>query len=318
MKNRKKTLFIAKLLLGVVLLLVLLIGDQNAANIVQILSSINFEFLFLLFGIGVALNWISCLKWSLFLRERGTDLPLLRLLNLYFIGKFFSNFMPSMVGGDLTRSYLLGQQIHSQSKSFASVFLERFTGLLALLILSIVFSLMNPMLMLEPKIFIAIGFVLIMLVFILGVFLNRRLLGVLVEKSQVAPSIHKFLKKIASFQDDILFFRNRYALVAKAMAYSFTFHIFASVNVYVCCLSINLYPSFKDIAVITPIILLLNIVPVSPNNLGWWEWTFSFLLVEAGAGKAEGLTVALILRVMTLLFSLVGGAVFLFEKHRGE
>ena len=87
-----------------------------------------------------------------------------------------------------------------------------------------------------------------------------------------------------------------------------------SVNVYLCCLAINFAPSFLDIAVITPVILLLNTLPVSPNNIGWWEWTFTILLAEAGAGPTEGLAVGLILRAISLLFSLTGGAFFLIGK----
>ena len=62
------------------------------------------------------------------LRERGVGLPFSRLFVLYLIGKFFNNFMPSMVGGDITRILLLGRQIGSQSRSAASVILERFTN----------------------------------------------------------------------------------------------------------------------------------------------------------------------------------------------
>jgi uncharacterized membrane protein YbhN (UPF0104 family) len=102
-------------------------------------------------------------------------------------------------------------------------------------------------------------------------------------------------------------FRHRRALLLKSLLFSFAFHFMAAVNVYVACLSIGLAPSFLDILVITPVILLLNLIPVSPNNLGWWEWCFSILLMDAGASAAEGLAVGLTIRAMTLCMSLVGG-----------
>jgi hypothetical protein len=209
---------------------------------------------------------------------------------------------------------LLGRQIHSQSQSLASVFLERFTGLIALIFLAISFSAVNPRLLSEPKIGIAVVFFSIAFLLLTVLLLNQGFLGWVAVKFGGRRIIAVALEKIRKVQQDILYFKGKYKLLSIAMLYSFAFHIMTSINVYLCCVAIDVFPSFMDIAVITPVILLLNILPVSPNNIGWWEWTFSFFLVEVGTGPAEGLAVALILRAMTLLFSLVGGALFLFEK----
>jgi len=305
---------LAKWLLGVALLTGLLLWDDNAQRLWQIMRSMGLRDISALLVVGLVLNWISCLKWRLFLKERGFNVSLARLLGLYFVGKFFNNFMPSMVGGDLTRTYLLGRQINSQSQSFASVFLERFTGLIALILLAVAFSLANPGLLSEPKIGIAIVSAALAFALFIALTLNRRFVEWAEARLGFIPSGPVVFKKIKKIQNDILYFKGKHKLLALAMMYSFGFHFMTSVNVFLCCVAIHVHPSFLDIAVITPIILLLNIIPVSPNNIGWWEWTFSYLLVEAGTGPAEGLAVGLILRGMTLLFSLVGGALFLFEK----
>jgi uncharacterized protein (TIRG00374 family) len=317
-KRLHQALSIGKLLLGVTLLAMLLLWDDNAQRLWALIRSIRLKWIFALLVLGMGLNWISCLKWRIFLTERGFTVSMPRLLGLYLVGKFFSNFMPSMIGGDLTRTYLLGRQINSQSQSFASVFMERFTGLVALILLAIFFSLLNPDLLGEPKIGIAI--VVISVTFIVGivVLLNQGFVDWAGKKFGFIPFATVFFGSIRKVQQDILYFQHKYKVLSIGMAYSFGFHFMASINVYLCCVAINIYPSFMDIAVITPVILLLNIVPVSPNNIGWWEWTFSFLLVEAGTGTAEGLAVGLILRAMTMAFSLIGGALFLFEKMSGK
>jgi hypothetical protein len=317
-KNVQRAALIGKMLLGGALLVGLLIWEDNAQRLWRVMRTIRPGDIFLLLFVGLVMNVISCLKWRLFLRERGYRVSLLRLLSLYFIGKFFNNFMPSMIGGDLTRTYLLGRQINSQSQSFASVFLERLMGLIALIVLAIVFSLANPHLLSEPKIGIGIVSVSFGFVLFIGILLNRGFLDWARMKFGVIPFTRVIFDKIKKVQNDILYFQGKYKLLAGAVAYSFVFHFMTSVNVYVCCLAIRVQPSFLDIAVITPIILLLNIIPVSPNNIGWWEWTFSFFLVEAGTGSAEGLAVGLILRGMSLFFSLIGGAFFLFEKSNNK
>ena len=313
-KNLHRALSICRLLLGVALLAGLLLWDDNAQRLWSLVRTVRPEIILVLFIVGLILNWISCLKWNLFLKERGFKVPLFRLLSLYFIGKFFSNFIPSMIGGDLTRTYLLGRQINSHSQSFASVFLERFTGLIALIVLAVFFFVINTKMLKEPTIGIAIVCIASGSLLSIGLLLN----GSLVEWFKARFSSVSFLKvifqKISVLQSDILYFKGKHALLLKAMAYSFGFHFMTSVNVYLCCLAINFAPSFLDIAVITPVILLLNTLPVSPNNIGWWEWTFTILLAEAGAGQTEGLAVGLILRAISLIFSLTGGALFLIGK----
>jgi uncharacterized protein (TIRG00374 family) len=260
------------------------------------------------------MNWVSCLKWNLFLKDRGITLSVNRLLQLYFIGKFFNNFMPSMIGGDLTRTYFLGRQINSQSKSLASVFLERFTGLIALIVLSLSFSLMNLHFLRQPMVGISIALITFGSVVFLFMLSNPQFIDKLSVQFAHRPTIARAFSKLKVVHNDILYFKDRYTVLLAAMVYSLIFHLLTSVTVYLCCLSIGFHPSFLEIAVITPIILLLTSIPVSPNNIGWWEWCFSVLLVEAGAGMAEGLVVALILRGLSLVFSALGGIFFLFER----
>ena len=311
---RKKLITAAKTVFGLSLLALLICWGDNPARLLDLATSIDGLDILWLCIISLALNWISSLKWGLFLKERGYRISPLRLLGLYFVGKFFSNFIPTTIGGDITRTYLLGRQINSQSQSLASVFLERATGFAALIMLALIFATFNPRLLFEPKIGIALAAVAIGFAAALTVILSRRWVRFLETHWGRVSAVNTLLAQLSKVQNEILYFKGRSRLLIKAMAYSFAFHLMTVVNVYIACAAIGLYPAFLDLAVVTPIILLLNVLPVSPNNIGWWEWTFSFLLVEAGAGSAEGLAVGLILRAITLLSSLAGGVVFLFER----
>jgi glycosyltransferase 2 family protein len=109
------------------------------------------------FAITYPLLGASCMKWRLFLRERGVVIGFHRLFRLYLVGSFFNNFLPSMVGGDLVRAYVLGKQIESHTHSLASVFLERFAGMIALVSLATASFLFNSELRQEPVVVISIG-----------------------------------------------------------------------------------------------------------------------------------------------------------------
>jgi uncharacterized protein (TIRG00374 family) len=306
--------FWLKLVLGIGLLAALLLWRDNGRRMVEHFARFRIEFVVLLLGAALVLNGVSCAKWQLFLRERGVRVGFMRLFNLYLIGKFASNFMPSMIGGDLTRIYLLGRQIASHSQSAASVFMERFTGLIALVCLVLAFAALNPDLLQEPHIAATVAAVALGCVALLALLRAPRLLDWVAERLAWVPGARRVFPRLQRLHQDIHLLITRPRLLAGAMAYSFGFHLATCVLTYFCCLAIAFRPAFLDVALVTPLILLLTAVPVSPNNIGWWEWCFSVFLVGAGAEPSQGLAVALTLRAVTLLMSLAGGVLLLFER----
>jgi glycosyltransferase 2 family protein len=313
-RRRANFVRIAKVGLGVGLLAALLLWRDNGRKLLDILAQFDPSYILLLLLISIGLNGISSVKWSLFVHERGTRISQIRLFNLYLIGKFFNNFLPSMVGGDLARIYLLGRAISSQSRSLASVFLERMTGVIGLTLMAAGFALINPRILANWIIALAIAVAGLGCAFALVLFYRPELLLLALDRFGNIPVVGRILRKGGQAIRDVTYFRDQHRLLLLSLLYSFAFHLLAGLNVYVACLSIGLAPPLLDILVITPVILLLVMIPVSPNNLGWWEWCFSVLLMDAGATAAEGLAVALTLRAVTMLVSLVGGLLFLQQR----
>lgn len=106
--------------------------------------------------------------------------------------------------------------------------------------------------------------------------------------------------------------------MARTMAWSVVFHIMTGVFTYAAAVSIGFTPPLLKIIVITPLILMLNNLPVSPNNIGWWEWSFSVMLAQVGGTPAQGLGVALVLRAVSFVSALLGGLWFFVERLRAK
>lgn len=305
---------IAKALLGIGLLTALLLWQDNGRELLEVFAQFDSDYIAMLLLISLGLNAISSIKWSLFIHERGIKISQLKLFNLYLIGKFFSNFLPSMVGGDIARIYLLGLVMGSYSRSFASVFLERATGVVGLTLLAAGFAVANPEMSSNAIIPLTIAAAALGSAVAIVVFYHPSLMLGAVRLFGQIPLIGSLTHKIERMVNDVTYFRHRKRLLLLSLAYSFGFHLLAGINVYVACLSIGLAPDLGKILVITPVIMLLAMIPISPNNIGWWEWCFSILLVEAGASMAEGLAVALTLRAATMVMSVLGGLLFLQQR----
>ncbi len=315
MKNsRYENVFVTtlRLLLGISLISALLLWQDNGTKVLALISELEVMFIPILLVLSLLLNTISAAKWGMLLRERGVTLDLLRLLRLYLIGKFFSNFMPSMVGGDVIRIAILGRYIKSYSQSAASVFLERFTGILALLSLAIVFALLNTQLLDHPLIVVTIMAVALACAGTIAIIFWSRLHSLFRWLAVRLPD--GIRTKVENLFQEVLFFRSHPKALTIALLYSAAFYLVTTVSVYVACLSAGFDTDYLDVALVTPIIFLLTAIPVSPGNIGWWEWCTSILLVEIGATFAQGIMIGLILRFVALILSLVGGLFFVAER----
>lgn len=311
--SRSRALFAGQLILGVLLLAILLFQQELGADLLDVLADFNWRFVPILVILSGLLIGISSMKWRLFLNERGIQMPLWRLMKLYVIGTFFSNFVPTMVGGDLARSYLLGRHIDSQVRSAASVFLERFTGLIALLLLASSTIAINPQLMKEPLIRLSMGLIGGgSIVALTSILFPRPWQNLLARWSHFPPV--DWLHRIATWSyENVHEIKENPGLFRVALAYSFGFHILAGLNVYVAALSIGSRPDVLKVLTLTPIVLLVASLPLTPNSLGVLEWAYSFYLVPAGLLPAAGLAVAIIIRAKSLALSILGGLLFLLQ-----
>ena len=213
---------------------------------------------------------------------------------------------------------MLGKQIESQGQAMASVFLERLTGFIAMVTFAIGAFIFNPTLRSEPLVLISIlimgGGCLGVLIAIGQPALISRILGPLNK----IPSIQGIEEKIGKFHGYVVQFKDKKALLAWAMLLSYLFYACSAVNVFFAAKLLGVETIFLQLLVVTPIIMLVAAMPLTPNSIGVWEWAFSVFLVAAGTTSQEGLAIAFALRSKDLVFSLVGGLFFLFERSKNS
>src|SRR3989338_3387105 len=133
MKKLALKLLISILLIGVI------IWKINFNQIVDTVRLVDFKIVPLVI-LFIALNYIiSSIRWkALLIHSGGEKASVGYLTKLYFIGAFFNNFMPTSIGGDAYNDYKLGSKIGNTSDAFTATFMERFTGVVALTLISLV------------------------------------------------------------------------------------------------------------------------------------------------------------------------------------
>ncbi|RMD61077.1 MAG: UPF0104 family protein [Alphaproteobacteria bacterium] len=317
-RSRRRLLWALKLAFGLGLLAALVLWRDTGRQLLDLLGAFEARYLVVLAVIALAMRWTSALKWSILLRARGLRLPLARLFALYLIGQFFNNFMPSMIGGDIAKSYLLGRQIGSQARSAASVVADRLSGLVALVVMTFALAALNVELIDSPLVGAAVaGMSALCFAGIIGIACGRSLAS-WARRHGLGAWADRIARPLARFHGELTEYRHAKGMLALAMACSIIFYFLASLSVYYGCAAIGYWPAYLDVALITPILFLVSSVPVSPNNVGWWEWSLGLLLAGTGAQLADGVMVALIMRAVSTAISLIGGILFLMERIEGH
>ncbi|HNW59302.1 MAG TPA: flippase-like domain-containing protein [bacterium] len=262
------------------------------------------------FGLSIALTplliFLSSWKWQVILRAQGIHASGWRLFWLYMVGYFFNTVLPTNVGGDVVRAWALGKATGENAKSFASVFIERFTGLTALILVAVIAffaalrALWDAWLGLAMVVSVAGYLALLVIVF------NARYLSWM-EQKVPAGVLRKIVTRLKKFQEAILSIRGHRGAIIFAMVNSFAFYLAAVVNVWVSALAFRCPLTFLDALIITPIIMVIMMLPVSIGGIGLAEWAYFFTFDRLGFGGAAGLSVALLMRLKALVTGVLGG-----------
>ncbi|MCX8033920.1 MAG: flippase-like domain-containing protein [Thermodesulfovibrio sp.] len=258
----------------------------------NILSEVNI-FLFLLSSLlYVVSSYISTLRWNLFIPSNA-DITLNRLFSLYMIGCFFNIFLPGIIGGDVIKIILMRKKTGFK-EAIGSVFIERYMGFFALLMLGVLFFVIfykkmpeNWTIYLVPSVFI---------VFLLGTILLY------------------FLGRFSILRDlREYFFKISRKLFLQAFFYSLFVQILVMISVYIIFWSLNVSINFYEIVIYLPIIIILATLPISISGVGVREWGF-IAFFGSSIGFEKALAVSLLWFFSVALASLSGGLEYLRFK----
>ncbi len=292
------------------------IGVKEVLGQLQNIDPLYF-LLFLL--ITYPLIWSSCRKWKLFIPEGSEQPSMNRLMKYYTISYFANLFLPSTLGGDVARSYKLGQYIKSQADALVTTFLERLTGLLAMVIIAFLVILSGVSVV--PEFTMSILFVSCLVIFISWVFLSRtgidlffRVIRYVQHRVESKVFLNGLVQKVLSVQ--AVLDKSR-TVFWKSLLWSFLFHVLTVLNTYFGARAVGWDEvSFLQLCIVVPLVLLISMVPVTPGGIGVQEGAFVYLLSRIGASSPEALSVALLLRAKTLLLGLLGAYFFMQKEER--
>lgn len=241
--------------------------------------------------------FFSSKRWQIILNAKGFGRTHKELLNLYFIGAFFNNFLPSSVGGDIVKAYKLGKRTKEGVDVAVSVFVERLIGLIALFIISTgamisIYRWKGFLAFIGIWVSVAFGFWFLK-------FIKR---------------YHPLLKKI---HDSTYAYKNHKKALLTALLWGFVVQVISISSQYVVFLALGINPPFYYSFFILPLINFIAFLPITFNGLGVQDGMYLYFFSQVGPVTLDPnqvLAVSFTYHITRMLSSLIGGVLYAIER----
>jgi uncharacterized membrane protein YbhN (UPF0104 family) len=250
----------------------------------------------------------SAVRWQAVLLGLGRRCRARSLLHHYVAGLFVGNFLPSTIGGDVLRIRRLGAETGESAEAFASVVLERLSGMFVLPFITLTALAFNSGLRrLGTASLIAAVVSVVTLVFlgllIYGVShprLGRRLIGT-TGWQQFAGAVHLGAARFRRHP------RAAVGVVVSAFAYQLIV-VFAAL---LAARAINLHHvGITAVLAFVPAVAIVQVIPISLGGLGLREGAFALFLHPLGVTTGRAVALGLLIYGLNLVVSLAGAPSF--------
>jgi len=281
--------------------------DPKATLAMLATASIPHLFLALLSGVVVLMA--RSLRWLVIMRDMGFQARFWRIVEIYGISLWFNTFLPGSVGGDAYKVYGLIQDGSKPIQSFATVLMERLSGLGALVSIAI-FSVMGFGHLMPIPSWMLLSLILMVAALVSGVLFSVRLIepGARMLRQRFPRMCKRMtderIRLLADVFQDLI--RNK-RLLLRAYILGVLLQLLVLVSYYVVSLALNERISILFFLVFFPLIEIVSLIPITVNGMGIRELMLAVFLQYAGVGPSYAIGFSILLRLILVVLALAGG-----------
>ncbi len=293
-------------------LILLLYRKTPISQIGELAAGINLGYLPAI-GLLLLVNTIiSAGKWRLFLKADGVSMSLFDLTVSYMSGTFCNLFLPSNIGGDAYRVYDIARQSKDGARSAASVFADRFSGFIALVMLSLGSSIFVSAQFHSSR-FVVVP-LLLLICFIVVLFLLLR--PALIRSCLRISGLNR-IGAVDRLSEKLFLSFSRYGsntgLLIKVMTLSLIFQLSVITVVFLMAKALGASVPFFYFSAFVPLITLMEALPISIYGIGVRDYGYVFFFSQVGMSDIETRTLALFFMAVAICYSLIGGLFFIYR-----
>lgn len=297
-------------------LITYLLYKVDIRSIFSSLNSVNLFWLALAFSLIFVGNLISGYRWQLLLTTQDIHVPLKTLISSLLVGRFFNNFLPSTIGGDIMRVYDTSKYSKNTAVSMTVILIERLTGFLALLLIA-AFALVFGFHTIGDTflLWVLIGFFSLILLLFLGLF-NATLSGQ-IRKIFDFRALSRIKGKIDKVYQALNLYKSKRKDLLVTFLLGLALQVAAVAHYYLIGLALGLNVSMLYFFIIIPLILLILLLPVSINGIGVRENAYVLFFAKIGVEGSISIALSWLAFAMILIIGIIGGVIYAARKSVG-
>jgi uncharacterized membrane protein YbhN (UPF0104 family) len=288
-----------------VALLALLFRNVGVADVFDVLRKANpWYALGAVLLYVVAGTFVRGNRWRALIVSLGQAISILRAMELFLVGTFFNQLLPTGIGGDVVRALVLARDGLGRARAFSSVLVDRALGILPLLAVGLVALMIAPgrAPAMVSGILLVVGLAGVAGIIVL--FQAHRLRG----RVSSLPAIGWLLARpgVARFIDSFADYSRHALVVSTTWAFAFTLLLIGANVLLGRAVGIT-QASILDWAILVPLAALSTLLP-SVGGWGVREWTYVGLLATLDPPVSAHTATAVSLRFggMNLLLAATG------------
>ncbi|MFA4851414.1 MAG: lysylphosphatidylglycerol synthase transmembrane domain-containing protein [Bacteroidales bacterium] len=283
--------------IGVSLFLLLLIFRTfSVAKLVTVMLSLDLWWVIFAMVVALLRNAVSALRWKTILDFQGLKISFQQTYRAYLESYTFSQFLPTSIGGDVRRGWVIRGQSYSLGNAYSGLLFERIVGQFGLAIIGFTGILGLPVRAL--KILSLVSNVILLLLFgFFFVFLLMlpKLLEVILIRLAAADRAIDHLKRLINK-----------ILIMKISLYSMAFQFLVVLGIWSMSRAANIPVPLLFYMGVIPVASLVSLLPISINGWGIREGVYYYFLYSIGINTGEAAIIALLFNLPNLFLSLVG------------
>jgi uncharacterized membrane protein YbhN (UPF0104 family) len=254
--------------------------------------------------------FVGVLRWRRISAECGAPLGLGQAMRFNLIGTFFNQTLPSSIGGDAVRLWLVARGGAGWRAATYSIFVDRAIGLIALAIIIVASLPWSYNLIGDPHGRSALLFV--------DFAALAGGVGFLVLGTLPWPWLKRWwgthhLHACAVIANRVIFSRKDGPAIA---VLSILVHVLAVVIAWCVVQSITAPVVFGQIFQLVPPVMLITMLPISIAGWGVREASMALAFGYAGLLPNEGVNISLLYGAVTFLVGAFGGLVWIFSAEK--
>lgn len=296
-KNLKFVLTILKLVISVSLLY-FIFKDTDLNYLFKQISQASPLGLLSYLLLSFFLIFLASYRWSLFLLDAPKPRDILHFYKANMIALFYNLFLPTAYGGDLVKWTHLGSFQFNKKTLIFSVFADRVIGVMGLITVGFFASLIVQLYNL-PQVPTSIS--LLFLILFLGLVVVLVIIFTSIRFSRIP-----FLQRLTLLTEleNYLFSRKKRFLEMYILAV--IIQILSFTSFYLLALEAQLTIPFIYFLIISPIVSLISVLPISVAGFGTTETAYLYFFTQLGGLKGNILVFMSLFGIFKIILGVIG------------